>query len=362
MLLNRKFREIPIFFASDNNYAPYLVVALKSLLSNASKDFFYKIHVLTSNMSDENKSILLKELTFNSSLEFINLSKEMESIKNQFHLRDYYSIETYYRFFIADLFPEYDKVIYLDSDIVVLGDISDLYFTNISNYLLGAVQEQVMSHYEVFSNYVEKALDVKCKNYFNAGILLMNTKMFRIYNIQNKFFKMIKNFKFRVTQDEDYLNVICKGKVRYLDMGWNKMPFEETGFDNVDLQIIHYTLSWKPWHYENILYEEYFWQYASQTEYYNFLRTELKNYSDERKAKDLASYENLKKMAIEDAQDFFNYKNTIERLQKQNYIARGFKTFINIPGIRFISRFIGKQGYKLFYMYMQYRKRENKVS
>ena len=345
--MNKKYKEIPIFFASDNNYAPYLVVALKSLLANASKEYFYKIHVLTSNMSDDNKLVLLRELTFNSSIEFINLSKETEAIKDKFHLRDYYSIDTYYRFFIADLFPEYDKVIYLDSDIIVLGDISDLYFYNISNYLLGVVQEQVMAHNEVFSDYVEKALGVKCKNYFNAGILLMNSKLFRLYNIQSKFFKLMGKFKFRVTQDEDYLNVICKDKVKYLDLGWNKMPFEETGFDDVDLKIIHYTLGWKPWHYENVRYEEYFWQYASQTEYYELLQNQLKTYDDAKKQKDAEAYENLKNMAVADTLDYYNYKNTMEREQRRKYISRGLKTIINIPGIRFISRFIGTQSYRL---------------
>ena len=360
--MNKKYKEIPIFFASDNNYAPYLVVALKSLLANASKDYFYKIHVLTSNMSDDNKLVLLRELTFNSSIEFINLSKETEAIKDKFHLRDYYSIDTYYRFFIADLFPEYDKVIYLDSDIIVLGDISDLYFYNISNYLLGVVQEQVMAHNECFSDYVEKALGVKCKNYFNAGILLMNSKLFRLYNIQSKFFKLMGRFKFRVTQDEDYLNVICKDKVKYLDLGWNKMPFEETGFDDVDLKIIHYTLGWKPWHYENVRYEEYFWQYASQTEYYELLQNQLKTYDDVKKQKDAESYENLKNMAIADTLDYYNYKNTMEREQRRKYISRGLKTIINIPGIRFISRFIGTQSYKLLNFISAFRNKVRNAS
>jgi lipopolysaccharide biosynthesis glycosyltransferase len=360
--MNKKYKEIPIFFASDNNYAPYLVVALKSLLANASKEYFYKIHVLTSNMSDDNKLVLLRELTFNSSIEFINLSKETEAIKDKFHLRDYYSIDTYYRFFIADLFPEYDKVIYLDSDIIVLGDISDLYFYNISNYLLGVVQEQVMAHNECFSDYVEKALGVKCKNYFNAGILLMNSKLFRLYNIQSKFFKLMSRFKFRVTQDEDYLNVICKDKVKYLDLGWNKMPFEETGFDDVDLKIIHYTLGWKPWHYENVRYEEYFWQYASQTEYYELLQNQLKTYGEDKKQKDMESYENLRNMAIADTLDYYNYKNTMEREQRRKYISRGLKTIINIPGIRFISRFIGTQSYRLLNFISAFRNRVRNAS
>ena len=173
----KRVEEIPIFFASDNNYAPYLAVALKSLLSNASPDYFYKIHILTTNLDEEICEKIKRLATPNSSIEIISLAGEIEHIKHRFQLRDYYSIETYYRFFIADMFPQYDKALYLDCDIVVLGDISNLYLTNISNYLVAAAQEQVMSHYKIFGDYVERALGIKVKDYFNAGILLMNTKM-----------------------------------------------------------------------------------------------------------------------------------------------------------------------------------------
>ena len=169
-------------------------------------------------------------------------------------------------------------------------------------------------------------------------------------------------FKFRVTQDEDYLNVICKDKVKYLDLGWNKMPFEETGFDDVDLKIIHYTLGWKPWHYENVRYEEYFWQYASQTEYYELLQNQLKTYGEDKKQKDMESYENLKNMAISDTLDYNNYKNTMEREQRRKYISRGLKTIINIPGIRFISRFIGTQSYKLLNFISAFRNKVRNAS
>ena len=349
IFFKKRVETIPIFFASDNNYAPYMTVAIKSLLSNASTDYFYKIHILTTNLDEEICKKVKKLETPNSSIQIISLASEIEHIKNRFHLRDYYSIETYYRFFIPDMFPQYDKALYLDSDIVVLGDISNLFLTNISNYLVAAAQEQVMSHYSVFGDYVEKALGVKVNNYFNAGVLLMNTKMFRACRIQQKFFKMMSEFKFRVTQDEDYLNVICKDNVKKLHIGWNKQPFEETGFDDVDLQLIHYNLGWKPWHYENVLYEEYFWQYAAQTEFYDVIKNQLKNFSDEQKQKDKDTFENLKIMAIEDINNPNNYRNST--YTTKNYISKGITYFKELPYIKDAFRYIGSQGHKLVYEY-----------
>ena len=358
-LFFKRVEQIPIFFASDNNYAPYLAVALKSLLTNASPDYFYKIHILTTNLDEDICEKLKKLATPNSSIEVISLASEIEHIKDRFQLRDYYSIETYYRFFIPDMFPQYDKALYLDSDIVVLGDISNLFLTNISNFLVAAAQEQVMAHYKVFGDYVEKALGVKVENYFNAGVLLMNTKMFRACHIQQKFFKMMSQFKFRVTQDEDYLNVICKDKVKKLNICWNKMPFEETGFDNIDLQLIHYNLGWKPWHYENVLYEEYFWQYAAQTEFYDLIYNQLKSYTNEQKQHDKDTFENLKIMAIEDINDPENYWNSV--YTTRNYITKGVTNLKSLPYVKGIYRFINSQGHKLIYEYEKRREGQNQT-
>lgn len=361
MIFVNKSQTIPLFFATDDNYAPFLGVTLKSILANASKDYFYKIHVLTSSVSEENKSKINKVLTENSSIEYISVAKEIEDIKGKFHLRDYYSIETYYRFFIADMFPEYDKVLYLDCDITVLGDISNLYFTNISNYLVGAVRDQIMGNFEFASDYTEKYLGIKTKKCFNAGVLLMNTKMFRAYNVLDRLFKLMDRFKFKVTQDQDYLNVICKDKVRYLDLGWNKMPVEEIGFDDVDLQLIHYNLGWKPWHYENIKYEEYFWQYASQTDFYDEILNQLKTYPEEKKLRDKEQFQKLKELAYSEIESDENYKKTIEKENRRHYIKRGLTTFVRIPGIKILYRFLGTQGYKIRYEYTKYRERQNKT-
>ena len=353
---NRRNEIIPIFFASDNNYAPYLAVAIKSLLSNASPDYFYKIHVLTTKLDPELCAKIKNLETSYSKIEIISLAQEIEHIKHRFHLRDYYSIETYYRFFIADMFPQYDKVLYLDCDITVLGDISNLYLTNISNFLVGAAQEQVMAHYKVFGDYVEKVLDIKVRNYFSAGVLLINTKLFRAYNIQMKFFKLMSEFKFRVTQDEDYLNVLCKDKVKKISIGWNKQPFEETGFDDIDLQLIHYNLGWKPWHYENVLYEEYFWEYAAQTEFYNQIKAGLKAFTDEQRQKDKDGFESLKMLAVEDINDPNNYKNSMNKAH--NYITKSLNAVTKLPYIKGVKRFIGSQSHKLRYEFTKYRERQ----
>lgn len=303
--------EVPVFFATDDNYAPFLAVTFKSILDNASKDFSYKFYVLTTNLSSSYEKRIKEFESEDVKIEFIFLKETIEKIKAKFHLRDYYSIETYYRFFIANMFPQYDKVLYCDCDVIVLGDIAELYNHNIDNYLVGACPEEVMTEVKIFGDYVEQALDVDCEKYFNAGVMLMNLDGFRKENIEEKFFDMLQKYTFRVTQDEDYLNVLCKGKVKLFHLGWNKTAFKNDKFNDKDLKLIHYKIHWKPWHYDGVLYENHFWDYAKQTSFYEEILDKKLSYTDEEKRRDAIAYERLKQMAIDDAKDPNNYKNLV---------------------------------------------------
>jgi len=304
---------IPIFFATDENYAPYLSVTLESMLANASKDCFYKIHVLTSKLSDTTKAKIEKSLTKNSSIEYVSLTKELDKVSEKLHLRDYYSKETYYRFFIANLFPQYDKVLYLDCDIIVLGDIAELYNVPLGNRLVAACQEEVMAMIKVFGDYVEQALDVPCADYFNAGILLMNTKLFREEDVEGQFVELLGQYKFRVTQDEDYLNVICKGRSKQIHLGWNKTAFDNPFFNEKMLRIIHYKMTNKPWRYSDVKYANYFWKYAKRSPFYKEILKERDSYTDEQRQRDFDSYKNLEEMARQDSADPNNYRNSMQR-------------------------------------------------
>ena len=97
---NNKAKEIPIVFAVDDNYAPFLAVALTSILENSNKNYFYKFFVLNTGVSEEHIKRLNAYNTPNSSIEFINVVDRLNSICYKLHLRDYYTQTIYYRFFI----------------------------------------------------------------------------------------------------------------------------------------------------------------------------------------------------------------------------------------------------------------------
>ena len=176
-------KEIPIFYACDNNFVKYTFVSIKSLIENSSKQYNYSIYILNSNVNDETKEQAKQFNCENFNIEFIDVEKELENISKGLPIRDYYSITTYYRFLIAELFPQYDKAIYIDSDTIVLGDVAQLFNYELTENLVGACHDQAVVQTEVFGNYVEKVLDVDRNSYFNAGILFVSADTFTSVNI-----------------------------------------------------------------------------------------------------------------------------------------------------------------------------------
>ena len=95
-------QEIPIFFSCDDNYVPYLTVAIHSLIENSNKENMYRIIILNTGISKENKRDIKSMMTENVKIDFEDISKQLKEINNELkiRLRDYYSMAIYYRLFI----------------------------------------------------------------------------------------------------------------------------------------------------------------------------------------------------------------------------------------------------------------------
>ena len=287
-------KTVPIFFACNDRYVPYLDVAIISLISHASPDNEYKITVMKSDISAENQNKLKKHATNNVSIDFFDVKEMLEPVKDKLPEMFYFSVAAYFRFFIETSFPQYDKAIYLDSDVILLNDIAKLYDTDVEDYLVAAAYEQNTDRSPMFTNYVEEIIGIPYYTYFNSGVMVMNLKKFREYGVQERFLNMLTTYNFdSLAPDQEYLNVICHGKVKYLPTGWNKHSFPEA--PEGELNLCHYALSNKPWHYADTINGEHFWKYAKESEFYGFLRDGLKNYSDEDKMRDRIAFEGIVK-------------------------------------------------------------------
>ena len=308
-------KTIPIFFSSDDNYVPFLSVAINSMLENASKDYNYDIIVLNSGLTNENIDRIKSYERENVNIIFEDVKPKIENITNELslRLRDYYSISIFYRLFIPSLFKQYNKAIYLDADIVLVDDISKLYNENIEGYLVGGVPDEVVNNSEVFREYSVKALNLEPGNYFNSGVLLMNLDEFRKEKIEEKFLHILEKYNFDViAPDQDYLNFLCKGKVKYVNRGWDRMPNIDENFDDSNLHLIHFNMFQKPWNYDNVLYEDYFWKYAKKTDFYDEISKMKGKYTDEDRRKDDEGGVNLINQSKRICASDFTFRNNID--------------------------------------------------
>ena len=283
-------KQIPIFFSIDDSYAPYLAVALNSAIKNSSPDRNYKAIILHQNLKPEHQKRLSLLEKKNFEIEFYEMKQGLETITDcsSNYLRcDYFTLTIYFRLFIATMFPELEKAIYIDSDVVVLGDLAELYDINLGENLIGACQDKSVADVPPLVKYMEEYVGVKKEEYINSGVLLINLEEFRRAEIEKRITKYVSTYNFdTVAPDQDYLNFLCSGRICYLDKTWNKQPKQGGHIPVSDVRLIHYNMVNKPWHYSGVDYEDEFWAVADTTPFSEMLHREFEGYTDEKKEKD----------------------------------------------------------------------------
>lgn len=304
---------IPIFYACDDTFVKYTIVSLHSIIANASKEYQYHVYVLHTGITEGMMQRLYALVNDNFTVSFEDVTSYMQSISDKLPIRDYYSKTTYYRLFIAEMFPEYTKAIYIDSDTVVQGDISKLYHTDIGDSYLGACHEQAMVQVDEYGTYVEKVIGISRHNFFNAGVLLINCEQFRLRAVLDKFIEYLHIYNFVVTQDEDYLNLICKDHVYWLDQRWNTEIFGEIPYPIEDACVLHYIMTSKPWHYADCRHGDIFWKYAKETSVYEEILAIQEAYTDAERERDRISCDKLLALAVSETNREDNFLNRINK-------------------------------------------------
>lgn len=280
---------IPVFFTIDNGYAPFLSVALQSAIKNSSKENTYRAIILHEDLTDENISRISSLATDNFQVEFVQMKEGLESITDRMSNRlrcDYFTLTIYFRLFIPAMFPQYDKGIYIDSDVVITGDLAELFNIDLGDNFIGACADKSVVEVEPLAQYMEQAVGVDRHSYINSGVLLMNLKKLREAELDTHFLSLLNTYHFDcIAPDQDYLNAMCYGKIHYLSDVWDAMPTEDKP-EIEDVKIIHYNLFSKPWCYDGVQYGDVFWEYAEDSVYLEEIKAYKENYSDEQKESD----------------------------------------------------------------------------
>ena len=292
---------VNLFFACDDGYIPFLAVTLTSIKKHKEPNRNYAVRILNTGILPQHKKRIKNALECEGfRIDFHDISREVEKISQKLHTRDYYSKTTYFRLFIPELYPELDKALYLDCDLVLCDDVAKLYDVELSDNLVGAISDAFVLSVPRLHGYVTERIGVHTpKDYFNAGVLLMNLNRLREENFGDRFIELLEKVTFVVAQDQDYLNVLCNGKRCVVAPEWNCMPgFCEKG---IEAKLIHYNLDSKPWHKDGIEFSDEFWSVADNSCYASEIREIKKNYADEEKSE--GETRNLIDVAEEEGRD-----------------------------------------------------------
>lgn len=314
-------REIPIFFTIDDSYAPFLAVALNSAIKNCDRQKKYRAIVLYKELSNENRERLKRLEIDNFKIEIMPIKANFSSLDDRMSNRlrcDYFTLTIYFRLFIPLMFPQYDKGIYIDSDVVLTSDIAELYETDIGNCLIAACNDLSIADIPPLVAYTENAIGVKHEEYINSGVLLMNLREMRECNFEEHFLTLLNTYHFdSIAPDQDYINAICNGRIYYLDEAWDAMPNNEKK-PLEKPKLIHYNLFSKPWCYGGVQYSEYFWKYAEDSGYID----EIKKYKSEYTADKQKADSDCLKLLVERGEEIPENEITFKKMLEKGVKIR----------------------------------------
>jgi len=254
-------------------------VAITSLIANKKSDSIYNIYIIADNISEKSINIFKNIKYTNVHINIINIS-DTEHIKLHPLGKTKNDVTTaaLLKFKIPNMLNHHSKVLYLDGDVIVLSDISELFNTNVENYYACVIRDtpQIMykkrSHGEQFGN-----------SYFNSGVMVLNLAKMRDNNISKKLIDEKAKSQDISLMDQDVFNIVLKGHVKYIPLkynvcysllAWNTQRYTMKTLNDIfatnyldlndilkDTIILHFASPYKPWKYYDIPLGDLWLQY-----------------------------------------------------------------------------------------------------
>ncbi|MDR0407577.1 MAG: glycosyltransferase family 8 protein [Campylobacteraceae bacterium] len=321
------YNSVPIVFITDNNFVIPTSVAIISLIEKKRPETYYSIYIIIDNVSDENKKRLHAFENQQVSIKIIETASDKFASLHQYDSKSccVATISALLKFEIPNILNREDKVLYLDGDILVKSDLSNLYNINIDNYY-AAVTHDTGKLYS--KRFFVKSLH---KTYFNSGVMLLNLKLLRQDDVPAQLIQSKQEINDMKLMDQDAFNIIFKNKVKMFGIKYNflflnlkrashKYTIDQLNtlfgksYENLEdikeqASIIHFSSKDKPWKYINGLYSKEWYEY--------FLKSPFKDESLERVSLD---YQMILSLTSYPARIKTVHK-TVETLLEQSYKA-----------------------------------------
>jgi len=322
---------INICLSFDEKYAQHAAVTMVSLMKNSSRKIhFYIIDSEPSGITESRSKIVKLVEMYGAEISFrtIDLSVfegfpiwlRMKNSPNKY--------VPYYRLCLAELLPELDRIIYLDTDIVVLGDIAKLYDLELA-------EDQIIAGVNDMDS-VELKEKISTSAYINSGVILFDLAAIRRFNLNvvRECINILQNFRDRMSLniDQDLINIIFNGHIKLLDISWNAQSVGtprgfKLGYDDksIEKNIIHFIATHKPWMFKcKSGYQHLYFRYLSYTPWrlkcIKYLFIKIKKFIFERK-----NISATQKIVVVFGLPFL--KRSIEDGNRKVYRFLGFKVY-----------------------------------
>lgn len=286
--------NIPIVMSSSEYFMPYCGTTIRSIVEHSSKEYSYDIIILEKEVQEKTKKLIKKVVQGydNFSIRFVNVSRWF----NSYNLTEnrHISVETYFRLIIPELLSKYEKTLYLDGDLIVKADVAELYNTDLTGYFIAGVVDVVGAGLvNGFDNSAKEYCieKLRLKNrfmQFNAGVMVINIDELKKTFSSQYLLDFAERGQFTF-QDQDVLNILCQGKIKWLDPAWNFFADDINGYRGYvatyapkemydayrkaesNVKIYHFAGAEKPWYEPTYEYADEFWDTLRRTPFYEIV-------------------------------------------------------------------------------------------
>ncbi|HFI0613335.1 TPA: glycosyltransferase [Streptococcus suis] len=246
-----KMSKINIAFSINDNHCLYVFFTI-SMIKKYTNNL--DIFVLHTDLSDKSKDRLKTLETESVNIHFVTIDRDLFS--NLPLTLDGITIETYYRYLLPEILVDCDKVIYLDSDLLIRCDVKELWDIDVSQHYLAGVNEiDIINRFPDHKLKLGFDLD---ELFINVGVLICNLQKMRQDKITHHLFTETERLKDIILfQDQDVINVALKGKIADLPLAYNYTveAMEKDLLSLDEIKVIHYNSQiakpWIPKNYQN---------------------------------------------------------------------------------------------------------------
>ncbi|HFI0418165.1 TPA: glycosyltransferase [Streptococcus suis] len=256
--------KINIAFSINDNHCLYVFFTI-SMIKKYTNNL--DIFVLHTDLSDKSKDRLKTLETESVNIHFVTIDRDLFS--NLPLTLDGITIETYYRYLLPEILVDCDKVIYLDSDLLIRCDVKELWDIDVSQHYLAGVNEiDIINRFPDHKLKLGFDLD---ELFINVGVLICNLQKMRQDKITHHLFTETERLKDIILfQDQDVINVALKGKIADLPLAYNYTveAMEKDLLSLDEIKVIHYNSQiakpWIPKNYQNKKISKYLELWKSQ--------------------------------------------------------------------------------------------------